>query len=62
VKDWLANPPKNAPIPNVSFAHYVLGMAFERQTKNDSARAEYQAAVTINPRNKDAKKALDRMK
>ena len=62
VKQWLAQPPKNAPVPNVSFAHYVLGMAYERQTKKDSARAEYQTAVTINPRNKDAKKALDALK
>jgi tetratricopeptide (TPR) repeat protein len=61
-KLWLASPPPNAPMPNVSFAHYVLGMAFERQTKKDSARAEYQTAVTMNPRNKDAKKALDAMK
>ena len=62
VKQWLDQPPKNAPTPNVSFAHYVLGMAYERQAKNDSARVEYQNAVAINPRNKDAKKALDALK
>lgn len=62
VKDWLTTPPKSATMPNVSFAHYVLGLAFERQTKTDSARAEYQTAVSINPRNKDAKKALDALK
>jgi tetratricopeptide (TPR) repeat protein len=62
VKDWLATPPKDAAMPNVSFAHYVLGLIFERQTKKDSARVEYQTAVTINPRNKDAKKALDALK
>lgn len=62
VKEWLAAPPHGATMPNVSFAHYVLGMAFERQTKTDSARAEYQTAMTINPRNKDAKKALDSIK
>jgi len=62
VKEWLGKPPKNAPLPNLSFAHYVLGMAFERRAKIDSARTEYQTAVTINPRNKDAKKALDALK
>jgi tetratricopeptide (TPR) repeat protein len=62
VKLWLAQPPKNAPMPNVSFAHHVLGMAYERQAKKDSARAEYQMALTINPNNKDAKKALDALK
>ena len=49
-------------MPNVSFAHYVLGMAYERQAKKDSARAEYQAALAINPRNTEAKKALDTLK
>jgi len=62
VKQWLDQPPKNAPVPNVSFAHYVLGMAYERQAKKDSARAEYQTALAINPRNGDAKKALDALK
>lgn len=62
VREWLANPPKNAPMPNIANAHYILGMAFERQAKKDSARAEYQTAVTINPRNKDAKKALEALK
>ena len=62
VKRWLEQPPKSAPVPNVSFAHYVLGMAYERQAKKDSARAEYQAALAINPRNTEAKKALDTLK
>jgi len=62
VKQWLDQPPKSAPTPNVSFAHYVLGMAYERQAKIDSARTEYQTALTINPRNKDAKKALAALK
>ena len=62
VKQWFAEPPKSAPLPTVSFAHYVLGMAYERQAKKDSARVAYQTALSINPRNNDAKKALDALK
>ena len=62
VKQWLGQPPKSAATPTVAFAHYVLGMAYERQAKKDSARAEYQTALAINPRNTDAKKALDALK
>jgi len=62
VKQWFAEPPKSAPLPTVSFAHYVLGMAYERQAKKDSARVAYQTALSINPRNNDAKRALDALK
>ena len=47
---------------NIGFAHYVLGMIYERQSKKDAARAEYQSALTFNPKNTDAKKALDALK
>ena len=62
IKLWMAEPPKDAPIPNKSFAHYALGRLYEEQGKKDVARAEYQSAVTINPKNEDAKKALAAMK
>ena len=47
---------------NKGFAHYVLGMIYERQSKKDAARAEYQSALTFNPKHTDAKKALDALK
>jgi len=59
VKAWLAAPPKDATPVTSGFAHYVLGMIYERQGKKDGARAEYQTALTLNPKNSDAKKALD---
>ena len=40
----------------------VLGMIYERQGKKDVARSEYQTALSLNPRNTDAKKALDALK
>lgn len=62
VKQWLAEPPKDAPTVNVSFAHYVLGMIYDRQSKKDAARTEYQSALTANPKNEEAKKALAALK
>ena len=62
VKDWLANPPANAPAANTGFAHYVLGMIYDRQGKKDDARAEYQKAIALDPKNADAKKALAALK
>jgi tetratricopeptide (TPR) repeat protein len=62
LKQWFAQPPKNAALPTVSVAHFLLGRVYERQTKKEAARAEYQTALTINPNNKEAKRALDALK
>jgi len=58
-KEWLSAPPKDATPVTTGFAHYVLGMIYERQGKKDAARSEYQTAISLNPKNTDAKKALD---
>jgi Tfp pilus assembly protein PilF len=57
-----ASPPKDASPATTSVAHYVLGMIYERQGKKDGARPEYQMALTMNPKNADAKKALDALR
>lgn len=57
-KEWLANQPKDASVATQSFARYVLGRVYDQQGKRDAAKAEYQTAVTLNPKNEDAKKAL----
>jgi tetratricopeptide (TPR) repeat protein len=62
IKEWLAHAPKDAPILNVSIAHQWLGKIYETQGKNDAARAEYQLALSANPKNEDAKKALAALK
>jgi len=62
IKGWLADPPKDAPAVNSGFAHYVLGMIYERQSKKDAARAEYQSALQFNPKDTNAKKALEALK
>jgi tetratricopeptide (TPR) repeat protein len=61
-KAWFADPPKDAPVPTVSSAHFILGKVYEAQSKKDAARAEFQAAATINPKNEEAKKALTNLK
>jgi tetratricopeptide (TPR) repeat protein len=62
IKEWLAAAPKDAPIINVSLAHQWLGKIYETQGKKDAARAEYQMALSANPKNEDAKKALAAVK
>jgi Tfp pilus assembly protein PilF len=37
-------------------------MIYERQGKKDAARTEYQTALSLNPKNSDAKKMLDALK
>jgi len=61
-REWLAAAPKDATPANTGFAHYVLGMIYERQGKKDTARTEYQTALSLNPKNTDAKKALDALR
>jgi tetratricopeptide (TPR) repeat protein len=62
LKYYLANAPKDAPIVTVAAAHWRLGMIAEKLGKKDLARTEYQSALAINPKNLDAKKALDALK
>jgi Flp pilus assembly protein TadD len=51
----------NAPATSQSAGHWRLGMIYEKAGKKDSARAEYQTAVSLNPKS-DAKKMLDALK
>jgi tetratricopeptide (TPR) repeat protein len=62
VRLWLANPPKNASTTNTAIAHYCLGLVHQQAGRRDQARAEYQTALTSNPKNEDAKKALASVK
>jgi tetratricopeptide (TPR) repeat protein len=62
LKGWLAAPPKDASKALHSTVHYWMGALYEKTAKKDAARGEYQTAVTLNPNNGDAKKALDALK
>lgn len=59
---WLSAAPVDAPKNNFSVAHYLLAQIAEKQFKKDVAKAEYQQALTFNPNNRDAKRALENLK
>ncbi len=61
MKEWLAAAGPAAPTVSQSAAHLRLGTIYEKQGKKDSARAEYQLAVNLNPKS-DAKKMLEALK
>jgi len=56
LKRYIAAPPERGPAP--ANAHYRLGMVYEKKGSKDLARTEYEAAIRLNPRYEDAKKAL----
>ena len=58
LKSYLASPPAVNSIPP-AVVHFRLGMLYEKEGKKDLARAEYNAALQINPRLSDAKRALE---
>lgn len=47
--------------PPVANAHYRLGMIYQQQGNKNAARAEYQAALRLDPKLKDAKEALEKL-
>jgi tetratricopeptide (TPR) repeat protein len=62
LKTVLSTAPADFPRPTLAGAHHRLGMIYEKQGRKDAARAEYQVAVSINPKNEDAKKSLAALK
>ena len=60
LRAFIASPPKEASQQQLSGAHYRLGMLLEKTARRDAARLEYQEAIRINPKNEDARKALEK--
>jgi pentatricopeptide repeat protein len=58
-KRWIANPPKDASVTAQSVAHLRLGNIYEKTGRREPARAEYEKATALNPKNEEAKKALE---
>jgi tetratricopeptide (TPR) repeat protein len=44
--------------PSLAWAHYRLGTLYEKKDSKDLAKAEYAAAISLDPTLKDARKAL----
>lgn len=61
LRQWLSTAGPSAPTVSQSAGHWRLGMIYEKAGKKDSARTEYQVAVSLNPKS-DAKKMLDALK
>lgn len=62
LKQIIASPPPTFSVQTMGGAHHRLGMIYEKQGRKDLARAEYQVALTIDPRNENAKKSLAALK
>jgi len=62
IRYWIANAPADAPMLTRSASHVRLGAILEHEGKRDAAKAEYETALSINPKNADAKKRLDALK
>ena len=62
VKFYLGNAPKDAPAGNLSNAHWRLGQIYLQTNRKEPARSEFSEAIRLNPRNQNAKKALDSLK
>lgn len=62
LKTYLALGPQGEGEPPLSAAHWRLGMVYELQKRTDKARAEYQAALKLDPQYKEAREALDKLK
>jgi tetratricopeptide (TPR) repeat protein len=55
---YLNTVPDNANVPSHSTAHEWLGKLYERERQLDRAAQEYQAALVLDPHNKQASEAL----
>ena len=58
VKAWMANLPKDAPPGTHSIAHQRMGEVLQRSGKPIEARAAFQRALELDPKNERAKKGL----
>ena len=58
----MASPPAEMAKGTLVAAHWRLGMILEKQGRQDQARAEYNAALAIDPKNENVKKSLAALK
>jgi tetratricopeptide (TPR) repeat protein len=58
LRHYLDTVPDNSNVPSHSTAHEWLGRLYDREGQLDRAAQEYQAALILDPRNKQASEAL----
>lgn len=62
LRGFIASPPPDMTKQTLAGAHHRLGMILEKQGKKDQARAEYNAALSIDPNNQNARRSLAALK
>jgi tetratricopeptide (TPR) repeat protein len=62
LRTYLQTVPDGSQVPPHSSAHEWLGKLYEGQGRRDQAISEYQLAVSLNPRNDSARKALEQLR
>jgi tetratricopeptide (TPR) repeat protein len=61
LREYLQGAPHGSDYPSPSVAHYWIGRLYESQKNITGARAEYQAALKINPKYKNAQDAVKKL-
>jgi tetratricopeptide (TPR) repeat protein len=61
LRAYIGSVPDNSEIPSHSSAHAWLGRLYENEKKPDLAVREYQAALSLDPKNKVAREALKKL-
>jgi tetratricopeptide (TPR) repeat protein len=61
LKDYLPLILPGLDYPSASTAHYWLGRLYESQKNSSGARLEYETALKLNPKNKQAQEALKKL-
>jgi len=62
LRTYIDNVPENSENPSHSSAHEWFGRLYENEKKTDLAAQEYQAAISLDSKNKVARGALKRLK
>jgi tetratricopeptide (TPR) repeat protein len=62
LRSYLQIVPDGSQVPPHSSAHEWLGKLYEAQGQRDRAANEYELAISANPRNDEARKALERIR
>jgi tetratricopeptide (TPR) repeat protein len=62
LREYLKNAPRRTWYPRSSVVHEWLGRLFESQEKMQVAVSEYETAVKMDPKNKNAQEALKRLR
>lgn len=61
LRDYLQGPTHGSDYPSPSSAHYWIGRLYESQKNTSGARTEYQTALKLNPKYKNAQDALKKL-